>query len=196
VLAGRQLLRHQFRAEVRGRVLPLGCRERHARQLHVQRRSRHIDGEITAYFNWPVIAAIAPNISYPTAGLIRSIEPWSGAFSVGKQLWAVAHTAQFTQPGWTYVTSADGYLGGNRVNGSYVTLVPPSRGDFSTIVETTRASGPQLAAFTLSGGLTAPCGVHVWGTDLGNVNSASFVHTVGSKSWLNAQFDNLAISGL
>ncbi len=137
----------------------------------------YIDGEITAYINWPIIGAIAPNIPYSTTGLLRSFEPWSGAFSLGKQLWAVAHTTQFAQPGWIYRTSADGYLGGNRVNGSYVTLVPPNGGDFSTIVETTRASGLQLAVFRLSGGLTAPCGVHVWATDLEHVNSDSFVHT-------------------
>lgn len=137
----------------------------------------YIDGELTSYINWPVIGAIAPNIPFPTTGLLRSFEPWSGAFSLGKQLWAIAHTTQFTQPGWIYVASADGYLGGDRVNGSYVTLVPPNGGDFSTIVETTRASGPQLAVFTLLGGLTAPCGVHVWATNLEHENSESFVHT-------------------
>ncbi len=137
----------------------------------------YLDGQMTATINWPVVAAIYPNLPYNTDGLIVANQPWSGAYTVGKQLWVTAQTTQFTAPGWTYINAASGYLQGNRSDGSYVTLKSPDGSDWSSVIETMDATAAQTVSFTVTGGLSTGT-VHVWST---NVNSSSpanwFVHS-------------------
>jgi hypothetical protein len=137
----------------------------------------YLDGEMTATINWPIIAAIYPGMPYNTDGLILANQPWSGWYSVGKQAWVTAQTTQFAAPGWTYINSASGYIGGSGNNGSYVTLKSPDGTDWSSILETTQASAPQTVSYTITGGLSTGT-VHVWTT---NVNSSDpstwFVHS-------------------
>ena len=137
----------------------------------------YLDGQMTATINWPVVAAIYPNLPFNTDGLIVANQPWSGAYTVGKQAWVTAQTTQFTAPGWTYINSASGYLQGSRSDGSYVTLKSPNGSDWSSIIETMDATAAQTVTFNVTGGLSTGT-VHVWST---NVNSASssnwFVHS-------------------
>jgi hypothetical protein len=137
----------------------------------------YLDGQMTATINWPVVAAIYPDLPFNTDGLIVANQPWSGAYTVGKQLWVTAQTTQFTAPGWTYINSASGYLQGNRSDGSYVTLKSPNGSDWSSIIETMDATAAQTVTFNVTGGLSTGT-VHVWST---NVNSSSssnwFVHS-------------------
>jgi O-glycosyl hydrolase len=134
----------------------------------------YLDAEITGYMNWPLIAAITPNLPYATVGLMDAGSPWSGAYRVGRNLWANAHYAQFTQPGWHYLNgSASGYLGGNRANGSYVSLKSTNNTDYSTIYETSGSTAAQTVNVAVSGGLSAGT-VHVWSTDMGSSNSADW----------------------
>ncbi len=137
----------------------------------------YLDGQMTATINWPVVAAIYPDLPFNTDGLIVANQPWAGAYTVGKQLWVTAQTTQFTAPGWTYINSASGYLQGNRSDGSYVTLKSPNGPDWSSIIETMDATAAQTVTFNVTGGLSTGT-VHVWST---NVNSASssnwFVHS-------------------
>jgi hypothetical protein len=129
----------------------------------------YTDAGLTAYINWPVVAAIYPNLPYNTDGLILANQPWSGAYSVGESLWATAQVTQFTQPGWQFLDSGSGYLGGAEANGSYVSLKSANGTDYSTIIETTTATAAQTVTVNVSGGLsTGP--VHVWAT---NVNTPS-----------------------
>ena len=100
----------------------------------------YVDADLTAYINWPLIAAIYPNLPYNTDGLILANQPWSGAYSVGESLWATAQVTQFTAPGWQFLNSGSGYLGGSESNGSYVTLKSTDGTDYSTIIETTTAT--------------------------------------------------------
>ncbi|GIG62898.1 galactosylceramidase [Longispora fulva] len=130
----------------------------------------YIDGKMTAFINWPIIAALYQNLSFSTDGLALADQPWSGAYSLGKTTWALAHTAQFAQPGWTYIDSAGGYLGGTRTNGSYVSLKAPTGGNYSTVIETMDATANQTANFTVSGGLSTGA-VHVWATDMRSNNA-------------------------
>ncbi|KUN09329.1 galactosylceramidase [Streptomyces yokosukanensis] len=123
----------------------------------------YLDGRITATLNWPVLAAITPNLPYPTVGLAVAPEPWSGFYRVGTETWGTAQVTQFTQPGWRFIDSASGYLGGARANGGYITL--HSGADYSTIIETTTATSAQTANVTVTGGLSTAA-VHVWSTDL------------------------------
>ncbi|MEV6846127.1 ricin-type beta-trefoil lectin domain protein [Actinoplanes sp. NPDC051411] len=134
----------------------------------------YLDAEISGYMNWPLIAAITPNLPYATVGLMDAGSPWSGAYRVGKNLWANAHYTQFTQPGWHYLNnSASGYLGGNRANGSYVSLKSTNNSDYSTIYETSGATAAQTVNVTVSGGLNTGT-VHVWSTDMGSSNPADW----------------------
>ncbi|AEV84583.1 galactosylceramidase [Actinoplanes sp. SE50] len=153
----------------------------------------YLDAEISGYMNWPLIAAITPNLPFATVGLMDAGSPWSGAYRVGRNLWANAHYAQFTQPGWHYLnSSASGYLGGNRANGSYVTLKSTNNTDYSTIYETSGSTAAQTVNVTVSGGLSTGT-VHVWSTDMGSSNSADWfvrqadITPVGATYTLNLQ---------
>ncbi|MEV5712730.1 ricin-type beta-trefoil lectin domain protein [Amycolatopsis mediterranei] len=137
----------------------------------------YLDGKMTAYLNWDLIAAVTPNIPWPTVGLILANQPWSGFYSVGKDSWALAHTTQFTAPGWKYLDSSSGYLGGNRNNGSYVSLKSPNNTDYSTIIETMDATSAQTLNLNVTGGLSSGQ-VHVWATNLNSNNAGDhFVHS-------------------
>jgi hypothetical protein len=129
----------------------------------------YLDSRMTAYLNWPVVAAITPNLLWPTMGLVHAPQPWAGSYDVGQNLWATAHTTQFTEPGWTYIDAASGYIGGDRASGSYVTLRSPNGKDYSTIVETTTAKAGSTLTFTVTGGLSTGT-VHVWSTKFGTGN--------------------------
>ncbi|MFH8840654.1 ricin-type beta-trefoil lectin domain protein [Streptomyces sp. NPDC017868] len=152
----------------------------------------YIDGKMTSFMNWPVVAALYQNLYFSTDGLSLAAQPWSGNYSIGQTTWATAHTTQFTQPGWKYVDSAAGYLGGNRANGSYVVLKSPNNTDYSTVIETMDATAAQTATFTVTGGLSTGQ-VHVWGTNLATADpSDDFVHErdvtpVGGKYTLTLQ---------
>ncbi len=137
----------------------------------------YLDANLTAYINWPLVAAVYPNLPYDTVGLVTANQPWSGNYSLGESLWATAQVTQFTQPGWQFIDSASGYLGGDRANGSYVTLKSPNGMDYSTILETTTATAQQTANVTVSGGLSTGT-VHVWATDVNSPDpTTSLVHT-------------------
>jgi hypothetical protein len=125
----------------------------------------YVDGNLTAYINWPLVAAVYPDLPYDTDGLVQASQPWSGFYTVGASLWATAQVTQFTQPGWQFLNTGSGYLGGSESNGSYVSLKSADGTDYSTIIETTTASAAQTVTVNVSGGLSAGT-VHVWATDL------------------------------
>ncbi|MFD8756985.1 ricin-type beta-trefoil lectin domain protein [Kitasatospora sp. NPDC059577] len=136
----------------------------------------YLDGKMTSFLNWPVIAALYPDLFFSTDGMSIANQPWSGNYSIGRTTWVTAHTTQFAQPGWRYIDSASGYLGGARANGSYVTLKSANRRDYSTVIETLDAAAAQTANFTVTGGLSTGK-VHVWSTDLDSTDPADwFVH--------------------
>ncbi|CAG7612539.1 ricin-type beta-trefoil lectin domain protein [Actinacidiphila bryophytorum] len=137
----------------------------------------YIDGKMTAYLNWPVVASVTPNLPYPTMGLALASQPWSGSYSIGKNAWVMAQTSQFTAPGWKYLDSSSGYIGGNRANGSYVSLKSTNNSDYSTVIETMDAGSAQTLNFTVSGGLSTGA-VHVWSTNVNSGNPSDyFVHS-------------------
>ena len=133
----------------------------------------YIDGRMTGYLHWPLVAAITPNLPFSTVGLAVAPSPWSGFYRLGKQTWALAHVSQFAQPGWRFIDSASGYLGGNRLNGSFVTLKSPNGTDYSTIIETGSATATHTVNLTVSSGLSAGP-VSVWTTNLNSTNPADY----------------------
>jgi O-glycosyl hydrolase len=134
----------------------------------------YIDGRMTAYYNWPLVAAITPNLPFATVGLAVAPSPWSGAFRLGKETWAIAQVSQFTQPGWKFIDQASGYLGGDRVNGSYVSLKSTNGIDYSTIIETAAATAAQTVTVAVSGGLSTGT-VHVWATNLNSTSASDYL---------------------
>ena len=139
----------------------------------------YVDAGLTADINWPLVAAIYPNLPLATAGLILASQPWSGAYSVGESLWATAQVTQFTQPGWQFLNSGSGYLDGSESSGSYVSLKSTNGSDYSTIIETTTATAAQTVNVSVSGGLSTST-VHVWSTDLNDPTAANtFVQQPG-----------------
>ncbi|MCE6998751.1 RICIN domain-containing protein [Saccharothrix sp. S26] len=131
----------------------------------------YIDAKTTAYINWPIVASLYRNLDFETVGLVTADQPWSGAYSVGRTTWAIAQTAQFTAPGWKYLDSSTGYLGGNRVNGSYVSYAAPDKGAWSTVFETTTATEPQTVTLKVAGGLPGGA-LRVWSTDLSTTRTS------------------------
>ncbi|MEU0877062.1 RICIN domain-containing protein [Lentzea sp. NPDC005914] len=138
-----------------------------ARQLN----RGYIDARMTAYMNWPLIASLPPGLPFQTTGLMVAPQPWSGQYSEGKSLWVQAHWNQFARPGWQFIDSASGYLSGNRDVGSYVTL--KGDGQYTTIIETTRATAPETFTATVTGGL--PTGaLRAWSSNLSSENPADW----------------------
>ncbi len=146
-----------------------GGADRMARQLTLG----YVDGRMTAYINWPLIAALPPGIPFQTTGLVHADEPWSGWYNVGKQAWTMAHLTQVTQPGWQYLDGASGLLSGNRAIGSYTTLKAPGNTDYSTIIETSRATSAETFTATVTGGLPNRA-LRVYSTDLRSNNPADW----------------------
>lgn len=107
---------------------------------------------------WAVITSYYDVLRAPNSGLMFAATPWSGHYRVQTTIWTTAHTTQFARPGWAYIDSACGRLQGK---GSFVTLKSPNGKDYSVIVETIDAAGPQTARFEVAGGLSRGT-VHVW----------------------------------
>ena len=110
-------------------------------------------GRVTATVFWPIISAMYDNLPYDDIGLIKSNQPWSGHYVVTPSVWVMAHTAQFTQPGWQYLDSASGFFSADTTgaHGSYVALRSPNRKNFSLIIETVQCKSPETARFTIAG---------------------------------------------
>jgi Glycosyl hydrolase family 59/Ricin-type beta-trefoil lectin domain/Concanavalin A-like lectin/glucanases superfamily len=147
----------------------------------------YIDAGLAAYINWPVVAAVYPNLPYNTDGLVLASQPWSGAYSVGESLWATAQVTQFTQPGWQFLKTGSGYLGGSESNGSYVSLKSTNGSDYSTIIETTTATAAQTVNVTVSGGLSTGA-VHVWSTDVSAPTAANTFAQQASITPVNGSY--------
>ncbi len=122
----------------------------------------YIVGRMTKTVIWSLISSYYDILPLPNSGPMKALEPWSGHYEVQPAIWAIAHTTQFTQPGWKYLDSGCGMLKGE---GSYVALRSPGgRGDCSIIAETVDARSPQSVILHIGGGLSQGP-LHVWRTN-------------------------------
>jgi len=146
----------------------------------------YVAGKVTATVFWPIISAMYDNLPCDDIGLIKSNQPWSGHYVVTPSVWVMAHTAQFTQPGWQYLDSASGFFSADTsgTHGSYVALRSPSRKDFSLIIETVQAKSPQTVHFTLASFPQRK--LHLWTSDLTSSDPAQ---------WFVKQPDIVATNG-
>jgi Glycosyl hydrolase family 59/F5/8 type C domain/Galactocerebrosidase, C-terminal lectin domain len=140
-----------------------------AQPLARELNANYLDGRMTGAFVWSAVSAFYDDLPLAGRGLVLAEQPWSGAYAVGRDVWVVAQTTQFAAPGWRYQDSASGRL---PLGGSYVTLrAPGSPSDWSTVVETTQASGPQRLRFAPGAGMR-PGPLHEWCTDLDSTDPA------------------------
>jgi hypothetical protein len=137
-----------------------------------------IEAGLTGFLAWPMSAAMPPGLFYTDRGLVIADEPQSGWYQVEPITWAIAQTTQFTQPGWRYVTGADGDFGGS---GNYDAYLSPDQHDWSLVAENTgNHAGQNISGETitvhLTGGLTTK-NISVWSTDVDSASPSQwFVH--------------------
>jgi O-glycosyl hydrolase len=131
-------------------------------------------GKVTASIYWPIVSAMYDNLPYDNIGLVKCNEPWSGHYVVTPSVWAMAHTAQFTQPGWSYIDGASGFFNEDATgaHGSFATLKSPDSRDFSAIIETVQAKAPQTVRFSVNGFTKAT--LHLWSTDFTSGNTSDW----------------------
>lgn len=133
----------------------------------------YLDGGMTAHIYWSLIAAWYADLAIADTGLMLAEWPWSGYYSIGSSIWALAQTTQFTRPGWRYLDRGSGYLDGGA---SYVSLRSPDTGDYATVIETMDATEPTTVRLSTSGGLSTGT-VHEWASDLTSTSQDDyFVH--------------------
>jgi galactosylceramidase len=112
----------------------------------------YIRSGVTKVVNWYGIAGLYTTESYSgeKEAMLRANWPWSGYYRANEVLWGYAHYGQFTGIGWEYLKDGSGDL---RSGGTFVTLKAPN-GDYSIIIETKGAKGPQRVEFDVGAGLS------------------------------------------
>lgn len=145
-------------------------------------------GKVTATVFWPIVSAMYDNLPYDDIGLIKCNQPWSGHYVITPSVWVMAHTAQFTHPGWQYIDSASGFFDQDTTgrHGSFVALKSPDSGDFSVIIETVQAKTPETARFSISGFTKRK--LHLWTTDLKSSDSSQWFQKQADIEAPNGEF--------
>jgi O-glycosyl hydrolase len=107
-----------------------------------------INYKLTKTQFWSPVTSYYDCLPAPQSGVITANTPWSGAFTVGQKLWAVAHTTQFVNPGWFYIVDACRMLPSG---GSVVAYTSPDKKDVSIIIETIEATTEQTLEISPDG---------------------------------------------
>jgi len=148
----------------------------------------YLTGCHTATFQWHLISSFYDYLPWKRCGVAVANTPWSGFYEVTSPTWAVAHTTQFSYPGWRYLLHGKG-VGFLEKGGSYVTRTNGK--DFSIVVEKmdwkasacARGNNPQYTAndevvvFILKGNLLKFKKFQVWYSNLTDGSSDFFQTT-------------------
>lgn len=145
---------------------PAGCYDWEAFVGTAQVLNRnYVDAKHVSVLMWTPIYSWYDWLAYPGKGLFSANQPWSGYYNASGNtpLWALAHTTQFTQPGWRFlgasfncsaVGSPCGSLGGNAGDGyagSYVAYGSPDNVHLTLVIETFGATGATAFSIELRG---------------------------------------------
>jgi galactosylceramidase len=138
----------------------------------------YVKMNMTSTISWSLVWSAGRALPFFGSGLMLADEPWSGHYDGGSAdpstlngpIFITAHTTQFAEPGWRYLSvpgGGSGFLPASAGNGSFVCLVPPNRSlaDFTLIIE--KLAGACLhcfaegvadgaATFATAGGLAGP----------------------------------------
>jgi galactosylceramidase len=123
-----------------------------ARLARIYNRN-YIRGRMTKTVIWSLVTSYYDTLPIPGSGPMRANAPWSGHYEIQPALWAIAHTTQFTQPGWRYLDTACGITDDQQV--SHVTLLSPDGRDCSVILEAVDARTDTDITIALPPGLAA-----------------------------------------
>jgi hypothetical protein len=119
----------------------------------------YVIGKMTKTIVWSPITSYYDILPLPGSGLMKANQPWSGHYVVQPAIWITAHTTQFIEPGWKYLSDSDhGLLPGG---GSHVAAISPDGKSLSLVVETMGAKEPQPLSFKFVGGLSCQK-LHAW----------------------------------
>lgn len=127
------------------------------------------------------------------SGAIRTDNPWSGSFYNGPLWYALAHTAQFSFPGYIHLNNNSG--SGLLVNGgSYITRISTATAGpgllWSTVVsKTSQSAKAELITFTLANDMKVST-VYVWKSQFGfsGNNITLFAQTTVPVDAVSGQF--------
>lgn len=120
----------------------------------------YIIGNMTKTITWSLVTSYYENLALPNSGLMKANTPWSGHYEVEPALWAVAHTTQFTQPGWYYAGDKGCGFATPDSTISYVTLVSPDKSDYSLIIESIDAKETATLRFNIQGNASSKLQVY------------------------------------
>ncbi|KAL4231148.1 hypothetical protein ACF0H5_008731 [Mactra antiquata] len=159
----------------------------------------YVNGLMTSTISWNLIAAYYEGMPYQRCGLMTSNNPWSGHYDVNPTIWMTAHTTQFTEPGWLYLShhSGVGHLTGG---GSYVSLTNPDKTELTIILETIGHDDSQClhevlpgysvvnqtVTFQLQGSFSHITSLNVWFSMLGNAAQKNVSILFQNKGTLQA----------
>lgn len=123
----------------------------------------YIDSKITSTVFWHLISAFYSIEGwYGKHAMALAPSPWSGHYTLCPELWAHAHTCQFTKIGWKYLDGGgSGYL---KSGGSYVTYKANNSSHYTIVIETQSATVDQSITFNITGGLSGGT-LSVWKSD-------------------------------
>jgi hypothetical protein len=98
---------------------------------------------------WHAFQVMFPLLPADTVNSVHTLkavanEPWSGHYEITSPTWALAHTTQFSKPGWRYTQHSNG-VDVLSSGGSIVTRVSPDGADFSVVIEKMSTSNSQCA---------------------------------------------------
>lgn len=114
--------------------------------LRAQKINRNIiERRLTKTEFWSPVTAYYPCLAAPDSGVIIANTPWSGNWQIKDQLWHVAHTTHFVQPGWKLLASASRLL---PKGGSMAAYQSPDGREVSLVAETAGAKEPQRLQVT------------------------------------------------
>ena len=123
---------------------------------------------------------------------MHATSPWSGSYEIDQDIWATAHTCQFTKPGWHYLGhgSGVGILAGG---GTYVSLTNGK--DLTIVVEampgdavTDIPGATQSVTFQLTGAFASIPSLHVFHSNFNRSGTAVLFRYEGTVQPVDGAF--------
>ncbi len=106
-------------------------------------------GKITKIISWSLITSCFDFLLCPGMGMMKANCPWTGYYEVQPPLWIIAHTNQFTKPGWHFIESG---CDQDSVNHWSINTIQDSvTDDYSIILETVDSREEIEFTFFLTG---------------------------------------------
>jgi O-glycosyl hydrolase len=143
----------------------------------------YIDGKITGDLIWSAVSAWYADFPIADTGPILAEWPWSGYYEVGKSVWSLAHTTQFTRPGWYYLNTGSKRL---KSGATIVSLVSRSGKNYSMIIETTDMKH-QISLNIRLKNLPKQT-LQIWATNLESAKSGNYFRHIKSINPKNGRF--------